>query len=265
MSAAIPVMLTRFEIGLLVGSIVGVGTALLGIFIIMKHLALAGDALSHVALPGIGIAVVIGINPFYGALLALIIGVILIVSIDRHTTIPLDAAVGIILSGALALGVLFFPSAESLMDALFGSIFKLTVTDAVIGLTLGSAVIIITLIKYKDLIHLSLSKELAQSEGINVDKDEFLLLFLLAIMVAVGIKIVGILLLGALVVIPAAAARNIGGGMRTVTLLTAFFGLTTVISGIILAAIFQLPSGPMVVFTNVLIFVSSLFWSGVRN
>ena len=151
------------------------------------------------------------------------------------------------------------------MDALFGSIFKLTTTDAIVGTILGLGVIIITLIKFKDLIHLSLSRELAQSEGIAVDKDEFLLLFLLAVMVAVGIKIVGILLLGALVVIPAAAARNIGRDMRNVTMLTVIFGLSTVIAGITLAAQLQVPSGPMVVFANVLIFSISLFWSGVKN
>lgn len=265
MVAVAPVILTRFEIGLLVGSIVGIGTSLLGIFIIMKHLALAGDALSHVALPGIGIAVAVGINPFLGALIALLLGVILIIEIDRRTAISLDAAVGIVLSTSLALGVLFFSSAESLMESLFGSIFKLTAVDALIGLTLGLGVIVVTLIKFKDLIHLSLSKELAQSEGIDVEKDEFLLLFLLAVMVAVGIKIVGVLLLGALVVIPAAAARNIGVGMRAVAILTVAFGLSTVITGVTLASRLQLPSGPMVVFANVVIFAFSLFWSGVKN
>lgn len=260
MQPILHLLTVRFEISLLVGAIVGVGASLIGVFVVLRRLALAGDALSHVALPGIGIAVALRINPFFGALAFLIAGVIGIVLIERRTNLSVDAIVGVLFTASLAIGALVSPSAESLLESLFGDISKLTRFDAVIGLVFGLSAIGITLLRFKDFTRLTLSAELAQSEGVAVEKTEFLLLMLLAVMVAVGIKIVGILLLGALIIIPAASAKNLGGSMRAVTLLAVIFGLVTVIVGLILADIFHVAPGPMVVLSNTGVFVVSLFW-----
>src|SRR3989344_5740068 len=113
---------------LLVGAIVGGASAYLGSVMVLKRLALVWDALSHVALPGIGIALTYGINPFLGAFAALAIGILFIWRIEKQTAIPTEAIVGLVFSVSLAVGILITPEPE-LLEALFGDISKVRISD----------------------------------------------------------------------------------------------------------------------------------------
>lgn len=249
-----------FELSLLAGAVIGVGAAMVGVFVVLRRLALTGDALSHVALPGIGLAVALGINPFFGAFVFLLAAVIGIVLIERRTNLSVDAIVGVLFSASLAIGALASPSAESLMESLFGDVSSMNVVDFSLGLIFGLGTIVIILFRFKDFTRMTLSVELAKSEGVAVERAEFLLFLLLATMVAVGIKIVGILLLGALIIIPAASAKNLAAGMRSMTVLATLFGLITVVAGLIIARILGTSPGPIVVLSNTAVFAVSLVW-----
>ena len=249
-----------FELSLLAGGVIGVGAALVGVFVVLRRIALTGDALSHVALPGIGLAVALGINPFFGALVFLLAGVLGIVLIERRTNLSVDAIVGVLFSASLAVGALASPSAESLMESLFGDVSRMSVADFTLGFVFGLGTIVIVLVRFQDFTRMTLSGELAKSEGVAVERLELLLLLLLAIMVAVGIKTVGILLLGALIIIPAASAKNLATGMRSMTLLSTFFGLVTVVTGLVLARVLGASPGPLVVLSNTAVFAVSLVW-----
>lgn len=233
---------------------------MVGVFVVLRRLALTGDALSHVALPGIGLAVAVGVSPFFGALVFLLAGVIGIVLIERRTNLSVDAIVGVIFTASLAVGALVAPSAESLMESLFGDVSRMSVTDFTIGMLFGLGTIVVVLVRFQDFTRMTLSGELAKSEGVAVERLELLLLLLLAVMVAVGIKIVGILLLGALIIIPAASAKNLARGMRSMTVLAATFGLITVLTGLVLAKVLGVSPGPLVVLSNTAVFAVSLAW-----
>ncbi|MEK7641083.1 MAG: metal ABC transporter permease [Patescibacteria group bacterium] len=243
---------------LVVGVAVGAASAYLGSLMVLKRLSLVGDALSHVALPGIGIALTYSINPFLGAFAALAIGVFLIWSIGEKTEIPAEAIVGVIFAVSLAVGILITPEPE-LLEALFGDISKVNLMDAVLGVTLSVVVMAVTLLIRKKLVLELLSTDLAKSQGVRTRLWNFVFLMMVAVVVALGVKVVGTLLMGALVIIPAAASKNLARNFSSYGALSLFFGVTSAVAGVLLAFTFGIPPGPMVVLSSGAIFILSLF------
>lgn len=246
-------------IQLLVGILTGMGAGYLGSFMILKRMSLVGDIISHVALPGIALALIFKINPFLGAFGALLLAVIGIWFLERKTELPSETLVGIFFALSLAVGILITPEPE-LLEALFGDITKIGSIDAIITITL-IAVMFFTMFRiYRGLTLSVVSKELAQSMGINVSKTSFLFLLLVAIIVALGLKVTGIFLMGALVIVPAATAKNISISLASFTRLAALFGGLSALGGILLANYFNLHPGPIVVlFGGAIFFLTFLF------
>ncbi|MEK7192298.1 MAG: metal ABC transporter permease [Patescibacteria group bacterium] len=244
-------------LSLIVGIFVGAASGYLGSVMVLRRMSLVGDALSHVALPGIGIALTYKINPFLGAFVALALGVIAIWSIQRKTTLPTEAVVGLMFTFSLAIGVLVTPEPE-LLEALFGDISKVQSVDGIFAVALSAAVLMImSLIRDKLVLGL-ISPDLAKSQGVKTDKIDLLFLGLVAIIVALGVKVVGTLLMGSLVIIPAAAAKNIASNLRTYGLLSVLFGILSVLIGVFLSNWLNWPPGPSIVLASSAIFLISL-------
>ncbi len=246
-------------ISLTVGAFVGAASAYLGSIMVLKRMALVGDAFSHVALPGIGIALTYSLNPFLGAFSALALGVLVIWGIERKTSIPTEAVVGLIFAVALAAGILITPAPE-LLEALFGDISKVKPGDAVLAVTLSALVFLITSSIKDKLILGLLSSDLAKAQGIKIDKLNLIFLAMVAVVVALGVKVVGTLLMGALVIIPAIASKNFTQNLRSYGIFSAILGLSSAVLGIWLANVFNLPPGPIVVLASAAIFVASLIF-----
>lgn len=247
----------QFLISLAVGVFVGLASGYLGAIMILKRLALVGDALSHVALPGIGIALVYGINPFVGAFAALAIGILLIWGIEHRTSIPTEAVVGVIFAVSLAIGILVTPEPE-LLEALFGDISKVRLMDGILAAALSIFIFgVLYFIKNKTVLGL-IAPDLAKSQGIRVGALELVFLLLVGVAVALGVKVVGTLLMGSLVVIPAAAAKNVSGNLRVYGLLAAIFGALSAVAGILTAQALGLPPGPIVVLSSAILFVVTI-------
>ena len=242
----------------IVGISVGVGVSLLGTFIILRRMALVGDALSHVALPGIALAVVLDVNPFIGASLFLLLAVIAITLLERNSVLPIDALVGVFFTAALGIGALISPTSESLLEALFGDISNLRMIDAQIAIVVAVFVVITTVVLFRDFAMLTLSRELAHSEGVAVERTEFIFLLLLAIIIAVGIRIIGTLLIGALVIIPASVAKNISNSLRGMAIVSVVVGIATVVLGSVIAVSFNMVPGPVITVIAATFFVLSL-------
>lgn len=244
---------------LLVGILIGVGAGYLGSFMILKRMSLVGDVISHVALPGIAIALIFKINPFFGAFAALFLAVIGIWFLERKTELPSETLVGIFFALSLAVGILITPEPE-LLEALFGNITQIGPTDVFITITL-IAVIFFTMFRiYRGLTLSVVSKQLAQSMGINVSKISFLFLLLIAIIVALGLKVTGVFLMGALVIVPAAAAKNVSVSLAGFTGLAALFGGLSALGGILFASYFNLHPGPIVVLASGVVFLMTLLF-----
>lgn len=236
---------------------VAISAGLLGSFVILKRMSLAGDALSHVALPGIALAILLHINPFIGAFAALLIAVIGIWLLKHYTTLSADTLIGIFFTGSLALGFLFIPDQE-ILEALFGDITALTLTESIVSIVLSLGIIGTLLAIHKKLALNMFSEELSHSIGINNKRLDFIFLFLFALTVALGIRFVGSLLMGALVIIPAASAKNISRSLRSFMSLSVLFAVLSTIGGILLSQIFHVASGPLFILSSIALFIVSL-------
>lgn len=246
-------MLDTLISGLLIGIFVGLAAGYLGSLMVLEKMALVGDALSHVALPGLAIGILFNFNPFIGAFAFLFTSAIIIWYIQRITRISFEALIGATFTLALAIGIVIIPETE-LLEALFGDITKVTFIDAIGAAVISVAAILLTKVIYRKLVLAMVSEDLAISKGINVAKINLLYLFLVSLVVAIGIMIVGTLLVGFLVIVPAIAAKNLSSGISRYSFLSMFFGAVAAFSGILLSAFLSLPPGPMVVFSGIAIF-----------
>lgn len=249
-------MNTNLILILLTGALVGATSGYLGSFMVLKRMSLVGDALSHVALPGIAIALSFGINPILGALTALILATFGIWYLGEHSEVYPEALVGVFFTASLSLGLLLTPEPD-LLEALFGNIDKIGMTDGVLTI-IGSIIIFIaTFIVSKKLLLGIVSEDMAKAQGINVSKINLIYLLLVALVVALGVKFLGTLLTGAMVIIPAVTAKNIAKSIAQFHLLAIIFGILSATIGIITARFFGISSGPAVVLTSVILFLLS--------
>ena len=222
---------------------------------VLEKMALVGDALSHVALPGLAIGFLLNINPFIGGFAFLFVSAVIIWYVQRITKISFEALVGAAFTSALAVGILLLrEDPEALFEALFGDITTVVVWDAIAAAVVSVVAILLTRLIYRKLVLAMISEDLAISKGIDVAKTNLLYLFLVCTVVAVGIKIVGTLLVGFLVVVPAIAAKNLSSDMRKYALFGSIFGGISAFSGVLLANYFGLAPGPIVVFSGIAIF-----------
>jgi len=239
-------MTTDLLIPVTAALMVGAAAGLVGSLMVLRRMALVGDALSHVALPGLAVALIVGAEPFIGAFAALLIAVTGIWLLERRTGLPTEALVGIFFTVSLAGGILLTPEHE-LLEALLGDLTAVTPVGA---LWAGTAVLLIApaAVRIARPVLLGiLSPDLARASGVRLDRANFLFLLMVAAVVALGIRITGTLLTGALVIVPAAAARNITSSLARFMALSALLGAVAGGAGTAAAAILGIPPGPAVV------------------
>jgi zinc transport system permease protein len=251
-----------FFYSLFLSIFVGAAAGYLGSLMVLEKMALVGDALSHVALPGLALGITFNFNPYIGAFAFLFVTAAIIWQIQRSTKISFEALVGAMFTLALALGILLYGNElEALEEALFGDISQVTLMSAGVAALVCVAAIFLTKVIYNKLILAMISEDLAVSKGINVARTNLLYLFLVSVVVAIGIQIVGTLLVGFLVIVPAIAAKNLSTHMKRYSLLSAVFGVIAASVGVLLwnFVSLNLPfPGPMVVFVGIAIFAVSL-------
>jgi ABC-type Mn2+/Zn2+ transport system permease subunit len=246
-------MAETLMLSLLIGISVGVSAGYLGSLMVLEKMALVGDALSHVALPGLALGILFNFPPFLGAFAFLFASAFIIWHLERVTKLPFETIVGAMFTLALAIGILIIPGTE-LLEALFGDITTVTITETAVAIIVSVIAVFLTKMIYKKLVLGMISEELAISKGIDVSKINLLYLLLVSLVVAVGIKIVGTLLVGFLVVVPAAAAKNVSTGLSKYAVLSTFFGVVSTCSGVLLSSFLNLRTGPFVVFSGIIVF-----------
>ncbi len=251
-------MLETLILSLLIGIFVGLSAGYLGSLMVLENMALVGDALSHVALPGLAIGIIFNFEPLIGAFAFLFVSAVIIWHLQRVTKISFEALVGAMFTLALALGIVLINDLEALEEALLGDITQVTLAHAIAAIAISIAAILFTKIIYRKLVLAMISEDLAVSKGINVSRTNLLYLFLVSLVVAMGIQIVGTLLVGFLVIVPAIAAKNLSANTRRYSLCSALFGLIAAVSGVLLASYLGMQPGPIVVFSGVTIFAISV-------
>lgn len=265
-------MINLFEIfnyafiirALIAGSITGLILSLLGIFVVLRKMAFFGDAVGHFAFTGIALGFLLAIDPILAAVIFSILLSIGIGAIEQHKKLASDTVIGVFFSGSAALGILIIGLLKGyrvdLFQYLFGDILSISNFDIIISFTLGIVVAVLTTTFWKKLMQITFNKDLAKINAVPVRLLDYLLLILLAIATSLSIKIIGIILVTALLVIPAAAAQNLSLSFREMVIFTLFFGLLSVIIGILLSYYLNTSAGSTIVLTSIAIFVLSLIF-----
>ena len=230
---------------------------LVGSVAVMRRMALASDAMSHVALPGIGVAILLGIHPVVGGLAALLVGTLLIWGLEHKTRIPTEAIIGVVFSAALAVGSMLTPG-EELVEALFGAPGRQGWIELVGGLVAAGFVIGFVLRARSRLVIALVSPDLARTAGIEVSRLNLLFLLAFALTVALGLRFLGVLLMGSLVIIPAATAKHLARSAREMTLLSVVIAVFATLAGSLLAPVLHLPPGPLTITVAAGIFLLGL-------
>jgi ABC-type Mn2+/Zn2+ transport system permease subunit len=223
-----------------------VAAGLIGCFAVMRRMALAGDALSHVALPGVGLALALHVHPVFGAVGMLAFGALLVWEIEDRSRIATETVVGVIFSVALAIGSML-TSGEDLIEALFGSSGALSFGEILFGV-FGAAVVIAFVVKQKNALVVALvSPDIARTAGVDTRRLNLIYLQMFALTVALGLRFLGVLLMGSLIIIPAASAKNLSKNLNQMLILAAIFAAAATGAGSSLALWLHRESGPLIV------------------
>ena len=244
----------------------GIGVALaagpLGCFIIWRRMAYFGDTLSHAGLTGVALGLLVGVGPTVGmAAVGAGAGVLLLL-LQRQRRIPADTLLGILSHAALACGLIAMSFMDKVRVDLFGYLFgDILAVDwgDVAAVYLGAvAVLAVLAFHWRALITLTVHEDMAAAEGVPVARTRFLFTLMIALAVAVALKIVGVLLVTAMLIIPAAAARPLARSPEAMAVCAGLTGSLAVIGGLAASLAWDLPSGPAIVAAAVVLFVAAL-------
>jgi len=255
---ALPFMQRALLAGLLTGALGG----LLGSVAVLRQLSFFSDALGHSALLGLTLGVILGINPTLALIPFAVLFALLVSRLIERSRLSADALLNIIYSSSLAIAVVALsrmpvPGA-SLEQLLFGDILAVSWLDlALLAGLLVASVLYLGLTRRRQIL-LSLDEPLARSRGVAAERDRLLFVVLLALVVALSIKAVGVLLISAFVVMPASAARLLSRSFNAYVLLACGLGAGGAVLGLLASGLFNLPSGPAVVIVQLLGFLAAL-------
>ena len=247
-------MTNSLLMSLAAGSFVGGASGYLGSLMITRKMALVGDALGHVALPGMGLALLLHLDSSVGAFVFLTLGILVIWRLGERTSLSLETLAGLVFVTSLALGFLIIPKPE-LLEGLIGDLSQLTAEGTGIAALISVVVIVVVKKIYPGMTLLSISPDLATVEGIPVSKYNFAYLCAVALIVSVGIRVAGSLLVGALVIVPAATARVLSSNLKFYRRASFGFGVVSAVLGILSARLFNLAPGPTIILMSSILFI----------
>jgi len=256
-------MATNFFEILISGIFVGGVAGYLGSLMLSRKMTIVADPLSHLALPGVALALIFQKDVSLGAFLFLFLGSILIWFFEQKTKLSTETIIAILFSVSLAVTFLFL-SEHEIEEALVGDISKIGRVESLIIVLISLFVLFLVQRIYSKLTLISISEDLAKAEKIDLKKYQFLYLLSISAIVALGVKFVGGLLVAGLTALPAASARNFSKSLKTFKILSSLFGVLAAIFGIFLFKITNFPAGPLIVISSFLIFLISIILKKLR-
>jgi zinc transport system permease protein len=242
--------------------------AVLGLFLVLRKMSLIGDGLSHVSFGAIALGLFLGVYPLYVAVPVAILGSLLILFIAKKANIFGDASIGIVsavgISGGVILASLSHGFNVDLFSYLFGNILAISQTEVYISIGLSAFVFGIIYFFYNDLFAATFDEEYAKVAGIKTDRLNAVIAALTAVSVVLSVRVVGVMLISALLILPAVTALQLASGFKSALWISVLVSAISVIVGIIVSFAFDLPSGATIVMVGFAFFVLSLlkklFW-----
>ena len=250
---------------ILAGTAIALIAAPLGCFILWRRMAYFGATIAHSGLLGAAIGIALAINPVLSIILVAFAIAALLIWLENHTNLPSDTLMGFLAHGALAAGLIVASLMEGqrfdLMGYLFGDIYAIDDND-LMWIIFGGGLVLCTIYYiWRPLLSLTVHEELASAEGVNINWIKSIFMFLLALTIALSMKVIGILLIVAFLIMPPSIARSFASTPESMLLWTALIGLTSVISGIGLSYTLNTPGGP----TIVMVMTAMLLISQIRS
>lgn len=234
----------------------------LGCFVVWRRMAYFGASLSHNAFLGIALGVLLGIDPMFGIAVAAIAVALLLVLLQRQRRLANDTLLGILAHGGLALGLVAISFLEGvrvdLLTYLFGDVLAVGWGDLAWIYGAGAVMLIGLVLLWRPLLMVSVHSELAAAEGIPVLPVRLAFMLMLAVLVAIAMKVVGVLLITSMLIVPAAAARRFAATPESMAVSAVVVGMVSVVAGLFASLTWDLPSGPAMVVAATLLFGLSL-------
>ncbi|GBD39988.1 Manganese transport system membrane protein MntB [bacterium HR37] len=254
---------------LLAAIMVGLICSILSCYLLVKRWALLGDAISHAVLPGVAFAYMIGTSFFLGAVITGVLTALGIGFVERNARIKEDAAIGIMFTGAFALGILLMSIIRSksvdLYHILFGNVLGVSTGDLVITALTGVVVLLVVFLLFKELMLWSFDPTMASAIGLPVKLLHYLLMFLLSLTIVASLQTVGIVLVVAMLITPGATAFLLVKRLSTMMVLATLFGVFSAISGLYMSFYLNVASGPTMVLVSTCLFLMAMFVSPRRG
>lgn len=243
---------------LIVGILVSLCAALLGINLVLKRYSMIGDGLSHVAFGALAIALALNLAPLWVSIPVVVIAAFFLLRISGNSRIKGDAAIAIIASSSLAIGVIVLSLAggmnADIHQYLFGSVLALSREDVYLSLGLSIMVLGLYLVFYQQLFTVAFDEDFARATGVQVGLFQMLSAFLTAITIVVGMRIMGALLISSLIIFPALTAMRICSSYKGVVMLAGAVSVTCFVLGMTASLAFAIPAGASIVVMNLLFF-----------
>ncbi|WP_116653209.1 iron chelate uptake ABC transporter family permease subunit [Pelagibacterium sediminicola] len=233
----------------------GVGVALvtgpLGSFIVWRRMAYFGDTMAHSAILGVALALFFSISPIIGVFAIAVVVALILAFLQRRGTLSADSLLGLLSHSALALGLVLvslMPNVRiDLMGLLFGDILAVSAVDLIVIYGGGAVVLAALAWLWRPMLAGTVSEEIAQAEGLNPERTRLVFMVLLAGLIAIAMKILGVMLITAMLIIPATAARRLARTPEQMALYAALGGVAAVLAGLWASLHFDTPSGPSIV------------------
>jgi zinc transport system permease protein len=253
---------------LFAGLLAAIACGIVGVYVVTKKIVFISGGIAHASFGGIGLGYFLGINPVLGAMFFTLVSGLSIGFISRRTKLPEDTAIGILWAMGMAIGIVFIgltPGyAPDLFSYLFGNILTVPSSDLILMLVLDVAITIIVIALFKELLALSFDEEFGRVVGVPVELLYLLLLCMIAFTVVILLRVVGMILIIALITIPAAIAKQLTHDIRKMMVLAILFGILFTFGGIWLSYILDLASGATIVLFGGVVFFAFYGLSQVR-
>ncbi len=252
------------------GLLASIAFGCIGSFVVVRRISYLAGAISHCVLAGIGAGLylkhVVGIlwfEPIYGAVIVALLAAVLLAAISGQSNEREDSIIGALWAGGMAIGLLFIAKTPGFFDPmsyLFGNILLISRQDIILIIILDIVIIAVIYKYYNQLTALCFDEEHAKLRGVPINWLYLTLLCLIALTVVLMIRIVGIIMVIALLTLPAASAGRLVGSLKTMMIVSTIICAISITTGLGLSYIFDLPSGPVIILVAITVYFFSLFW-----
>lgn len=248
--------------GWFAGFLLALAAGPLGSFVVWRRMSYFGDTLAHASLLGVAFGLLLNISPFYAVIAITLLLSLLLVWLERRPHLAIDTLLGILAHSALSLGLVVVSLMSNvrvdLMAYLFGDLLSVTPNDLY---TIGAGVAIVLAVLafyWRSLLSMTISPELAQVDGVNIQRTKMVLMLVTALTIGVAMKFVGALIITSLLIIPAATARRFARSPEQMAGIAILVGILAVTAGLTFSAWYDTPAGPSVVLGASLMFMLSM-------